>query len=105
MSKPAYQAPRSGELKRDPPGAGWQKGGIDDAIRRDAEDKFAFVDAGRQTRFRQQAVVGGVVELEDAFQGLSIVREPGEYRCPAVGELRRNQPMGIALIDRGSGRK
>lgn len=75
------------------------EGGIDDSIGGNAEDQFASVHAGGKLRFREKTVVGAIVEFKDSIQDCRIIGEAGQHGRAAIGELRGNQPMGIALID------
>src|SRR6478752_6756418 len=76
---------------------------IDDAIGRDPKDQFPFINAGRQTGFSQQAIVGRIIQLENAFEDVRVVGQPVEHRHPAIGKLRRNETMSVALVNGSSG--
>src|SRR5690349_457437 len=76
---------------------------IDDAIGRNPEDQFPLINAGRQKGFSQQAIVGRVIQLENAFEDVRVVGQPVEHRDPAIGKLRRNETMRVALVNRSSG--
>jgi hypothetical protein len=79
-------------------------GGIDDAVGRNAKNQFPFIDTWQQTRFRKQPVVGSVIEFEDAFERVGIIRQTGQYGYTAISKLGGNEPVRTALIN-GSNRK
>src|SRR5580692_6965404 len=79
------------------------EGGVNNPIRRNAEDQLASVEAGGKLRFGQQTVVRGVVELKDSVQCVLVVSQASQHRSSAVGELRRDEAMSIPLIDCAEG--
>ena len=54
--------------------------------------------------FRKQPVVGSVIEFEDAFERVGIIRQTGQYGYTAISKLGGNEPVRTALIN-GSNRK
>jgi len=78
--------------------------GVDDAVGGNPKNQFPLVDPWQQTRFRKQPVVGSVVEFEDTFERIGIIRQARQYGYTAIGKLGRNEPVRTALIN-GSNRK
>jgi hypothetical protein len=79
------------------------KGRIDDSIGRNSKNQLARVDPGQQSRFREETIVGCVVQFKDIVQSCVVVRETGKYRGAPVRKLRGDQAMGVALVDLGGG--
>jgi len=75
------------------------KSSVDDSIRRNSEDQLARVDPRRQPRFREETVVGCVIQFKDAVQGRLIIGKPSKHRRAAIREFRRDQAMRISLVD------
>src|SRR4051812_33588204 len=78
--------------------------GVDNSVGWNAKDQFPLIDPWQQTRFRKQPVVGSVVEFEDTFERIGIIRQARQYGYTAIGKLGRNEPVRTALIN-GSNRK
>src|SRR5947199_2894202 len=76
---------------------------IDNAVGRDSEDQFPFIDSGSQARFSQKPVISRVIEFENSFEDVRMVNQAGEHRNAAIGELSGNQAMGVALVNETGG--
>jgi hypothetical protein len=84
-------------------GCGMAERSVDDAVGRDAENQFPFIDTGREARLGKQAVIGRVVEFEDAFKSVIVIGKAREDGDAAVSVLGGDEAMGIAAVDETGG--
>src|SRR5271170_5779136 len=70
---------------------------VDHAMIRKSEDQLLDADSRKQSVLRKDALVGGVVEVEEVLQVRVIRREPGEHAIKTGAVLREDQPMRVVL--------
>ena len=81
------------------------KGGIDHAGIGNARDQFLRTDPGEKLMFRQQPVVGGIVEIEDLREVLGVVRNPGKNALFLRTVFRLDETVGVAAAHSGNGNR
>ena len=78
---------------------GMRKGRVDDVVTRNAGHQLVDADTRQPIVLGEQAVIGRVVQSEDAVKVVIIVGDPVEHAFPALTVLRGNEPVRIELPD------
>ena len=81
-----------------------RKGGVDDAEIGNAEHQLIDADARQSIVLGEQAVVGCVVQVEDATKVVVIVGDPDEHAFLTLTVLRKNEPVRVELPNACNGR-
>ncbi len=79
--------------------------GVDDAEIRHAEHQFVDADAGQQVVLGNEAIVGGIVEIEDIGEMRIVVGDARQHAVALVAVLRGDQAMGVVAADQRDRRR
>ena len=74
--------------------------GIDNAVIRNPKHQFVHADPGQEFVLGEQAVVGGIVQIEDIGEVAVVVRDAAEHAAIGFAVFRGDQPMRVVAANK-----